>query len=77
MVEDDGETTTYQKPGATKVTTFTWSDAKKTLSWTVTGGTAPQGFTHVYATVFSAGAKGPAVSASKALGSSGSIHATA
>ena len=37
MVEDDGETDAYITSGAMRTTTFSWNDAKATLSWTVAG----------------------------------------
>lgn len=36
LVEDDGSTTAYEA-GAVRTTTFKWTDATKTLSWTVSG----------------------------------------
>ena len=73
LVEDDGETTDYATKGssATRVTSFTWSDATKTLSWTTTGSYATKTFAQVEAVLFSAGAS--KTSALKALGASGSI----
>ena len=74
LVEDDGATTAYAgTSGAKRVTHFQWSDAAKTLSWTVAGVAPAQGFQSVFATVFSAAAAAGAVSASKALGDGGSI----
>jgi alpha-glucosidase len=36
LVEDDGTTLAYQK-GAARLTTFSWNDATKTLSWKIEG----------------------------------------
>mmetsp|Transcript_14152 Transcript_14152/g.35788 ORF Transcript_14152/g.35788 Transcript_14152/m.35788 type:complete len:798 (+) Transcript_14152:69-2462(+) len=71
LVEDDGETTAYEQ-GKVRTTTFKWSDASSTLSWSVDSGASslPNAFTEVYVTKF---ADATVKSATKALGSSGSI----
>merc|ERR1711907_623137 len=74
MVEDDGETTSYQVASHTRTTTFSWDDAKKTLSWSVKGSKTAVvgGFTQVFVTAF-AGGSPPSVSSAKALGDGGAI----
>ena len=74
MVEDDGETTGY-KTGAIRTTTFSWDDATKTLAWAVTGSFAgdAHSFVLVKATAHFAGTAAAKVSATKLLGTSGSI----
>merc|ERR1712194_396703 len=73
MVEDDGETTAYER-GAVRKTRFDWDDSSKTLSWKVSpshGSVLPNSFTQAYATLFMP--SGVKHSAAKILGQSGSI----
>ena len=72
MIEDDGESTDY-KLGTVRTTSFTWTDATKTLSWKVSGTFAgdAHSFTSLQLTAIST--KGVATSAAKAIGTSGSI----
>jgi alpha-glucosidase len=60
-VEDDGETTAYKttqtQAGQVRSTTYTWSDAAKTLSWSVDGTfTDSHVFTELQAVAFFKGA---------------------
>lgn len=72
MVEDDGASTDY-KTGNIRTIAFTWSDKTKTLAWKVSGSFAgdANSFTSLHLTVFTT--KGMATSATKAIGTSGSI----
>lgn len=75
LVEDDGETTAYEK-GLVRQTKFSWSDTSKTLSWASsdhTNGSAKNLFTRVFATLFSASDSAKKVSSTVDLGSNGSI----
>jgi len=74
FVEDDGESTAYEGK-ATRVTSFLWNNAKRTLTWTVADSAnadLPHGFDTVYTTVFDAGAT-PISSNIKKLGTGGSV----
>jgi hypothetical protein len=58
-VEDDGNSMEYMQ-GATKTTHWVWSDAQKTLTWTVEKGTypgGPQDYVAVQAVLFAPGSK--------------------
>lgn len=75
LVEDDGETYAYTGADkSTRVTTFEWDDAKKTLSWTVTGSFAgnQQSFSQVFLKLFAADGA-PKSSKTVALGKSGHL----
>lgn len=74
MVEDDGKTTAYLT-GGTRVTQFTWDDSKSALSWAVSGAFVgdANSYTTLDAILFRANATAPVRSASRAIGSSGSI----
>jgi alpha-glucosidase len=73
MVQDDGETTGYQSGADTsRRTTFTWDDAKKTLSWQVTGTFATKIFENLDATLFTSGTAKKA-GAPVMLGTKGSV----
>jgi alpha-glucosidase len=59
QVEDDGISYNYQtnQVGTTRTTTWSWSDATKTLSWSVHGGSflkSPNLYTEVVAVMFPA-----------------------
>eukprot|EP01065_Artemidia_motanka_P034902 TRINITY_DN42891_c0_g1_i1.p1 TRINITY_DN42891_c0_g1~~TRINITY_DN42891_c0_g1_i1.p1 ORF type:complete len:918 (+),score=321.35 TRINITY_DN42891_c0_g1_i1:69-2822(+) len=72
LVEDDGETKGYQK-GASRSTKLTWSDASKTLSWTVAGTFSDEHtFTRVRARLFAADGSS-SLSAETSIGASGKI----
>jgi len=76
LVEDDGETTAYMTApaAATRTTAFAWTDATRTLAWTVTGAYAgPQTFTSAQPVLFTPNASAPVQHADIALGTSGSI----
>lgn len=77
QVEDDGTTLNYvESPSAsTRVTQWTWDDATRTLSWTVSGGFngGTQLYTQVEPRVFSPGAAQPATHAAVAIGDGGSL----
>ena len=75
MVEDDGESTDYAD-GTIRTTTFTWTEATKTLSWAVTGPFA--GDTHSFTSLMLTAhtPAGTTVSAVKTIGTSGSITAS-
>ena len=63
MVEDDGISYDYQHKGAraaaaVRTTTWAWSAARNTLTWSVSGGeklTSPNEYTHVAPVLFSGG----------------------
>ena len=76
LVEDDGETTGYATAPdtATRATAFAWSDATRTLSWTVAGSYAgPQSFTTAAPVLFTPNASSPIYHPAVALGAAGSI----
>lgn len=76
LVEDDGETTAYASAPATatRVTSFAWADAARTLSWTVAGTySGPQTYTMAAPVLFTANASAPSYHAPVALGASDSI----
>ena len=75
MVEDDGISYDYQTKaeGSTRTTTWSWSDATKTLTWSVKGGASlksPNLYADVVAVLFAAGGKVQRA-ASQALTASG------
>lgn len=74
--EDDGETTAYvnNPDTAMRITTFTWTDITKTLSWTVTGTyTGPQIYTMGIPILFDTNSSSPVQHAPITLGVAGSI----
>jgi alpha-glucosidase len=74
LVEDDGETTGYMAGTDTvRSTSFSWDDAKKTLSWKVTGTYATKVFMQVDAVLFTSGAAKKAGSSPTVLGTSGTV----
>merc|ERR1712032_281397 len=55
LVEDDGETTSYERLGYVRETEFSWSDGLRTLSWSSRQGrriTFENAFTQLYVTLF-------------------------
>jgi len=86
MVEDDGASNDYKgtaAAAATRTTRWAWSDADKTLSWSVVAGAKPPGafpndFTSVRVSLFAANATAVARYGAHALdGTSGTIHCSA
>jgi hypothetical protein len=77
LVEDDGDTLTYQADpdAATRRTSFAWSDATRTLSWTVAGafGAGANLYTTAYPVLFTSNASAPVFAAPQALGKAGSV----
>ena len=71
LVEDDGATLDYAlAPGGSgRSTAFTWSDATRTLAWSVVdrGGARPNAYTHAWPTLFVAGDPAPRSHAPVAL----------
>ena len=72
LVEDDGETLDYQT-GVVRATSFTWSDATSTVSWTVTGAAAACSRCYTTA-VFTAISEGGRKVATGQLGASGKVQ---
>ena len=73
MIEDDGDSTDYKTAGNVRTTSFTWTEATKTLSWTVSGSFAGDANSFASLQLTAISTKGMSTSATKALGSSGSI----
>lgn len=77
MVEDDGTTMEYlvDTTAATRVTQWTWNDAKRTLTWSVSGGytSGPNLYATVTPMLFEAGQPEPIAHAETNLGTSGSV----
>ena len=74
MVEDDGTTYAYQRSAraGTRTTTWTWTDATKTLRWAAEGAAKPL-YTHVAPVLFEAAAKKAQRAALQALSASGKV----
>ena len=76
LTEDDGATLDYQQAGSAAVrrTAFLWTDATRTLSWTVTGGfSGPRVYTQAFPVLFTPNATSPVYAAPAALGTAGSV----
>jgi alpha-glucosidase len=77
LVEDDGSSLAYQADydAATRRTAFVWTDATRTLSWTVQGGFAGGSglYTTAWPVLFATGAGSPVPAPSAALGVAGSV----
>merc|ERR1719198_944459 len=70
LVEDDGESYAY-KTGSTRTTAFAWTDATKTLAWTVSGTYAgPEVYTQANVVLITASGT---ATLQGALGRSGSV----
>ena len=77
LVEDDGDSLDYATdPVAnTRRTEFVWSDATRTLSWTVSGGFSGGAnlFTAAFPVLFTSNASAPVFAARQALGVDGTV----
>ena len=79
LVEDDGISYDYatNAEGATRTTTWSWSDSSKTLSWAVAGGSmlmadkSTTGYTKLEAILFEAGTLAPQRATVQALPATG------
>ena len=75
LYEDDGASLDYatRPGGAGRATTFTWTDATRTLAWTVAdrGGARPNAYTTAVPTLFAANEPAPRGHAPIALGIAG------
>ena len=77
LIEDDGISYDYQTAAiaSTRTTTWSWTDATKTLSWSVRGGysAGPNLYTSVLPVLFAVGATQPQQAGVQALGKAGKV----